>query len=280
MSCDESLTNEVKQNAISLGIDKVGVAEAERADKTPMFFASPFSVLKDAKTMISLCMKYPEGTFEYSKEDIFVALSSFAAVRQTLLNELSEIAFRLSRFLEKKGYKAVPLDPIIPVDERRWVSCLLSHRYIGQIAGLGDLGANNFLLTPEWGPRVELTSVITDAPLKPDGPKLAGEMYEETCRNCFKCIEACPTQSLSREKMPPYNFDLNRCLWGAQGWVHLSKIEIPPEDWIHARPSALVVVPKYSAKYPFVKVYQDWQKRKGDFPYCVTCRAVCPIGKK
>ena len=276
---DEALTGEVKQNAMNWGADKVGIAEAERADKTPMFFASPFSMLKDAKAMISLCVKYPDGTFELSREDLFVLLSAYS-VRQTLLNELSEIALRATRFLEKKGYKAVPIDPNIPVDERRWVSCMLSHRYVGQIAGLGDIGANNFLLTPEWGPRVELVSVVTDAPLKPDGPRLAGKIFDETCRKCFKCVEACPTQALSREKMPPYNFDLNRCLWGIQGWVHLSKIEVPPEDWINARPTASIVIPKYSAKYPFIKVYQDWQRRKGDFPYCVACTAVCPIGKK
>ena len=277
---DETLTSEIKKNAMDLGVDKIGIAEAERADKTPMFFASPFSMLKDAKTVISLCVKYPEGTFEYSKEDLFVILSTFADTRQTLLNGLRETAFRLAKFLERKGYKAVSLDPNVPIDERRWVSCMLSHRYVGQIAGLGDIGANNFLLTPEWGPRIELTSVVTNAPLKPDGPKLAGKIYEETCRNCFKCVEECPSQALGREKMPPYNFDLNKCLWGMQGWVHLSKIEVPPEDWINARPTALIVVPKYTAKYPFIKVYQEWQRRKGDFSYCLACVTVCPVGKK
>ena len=272
--------DEVKKYAIDLGIDKAGIAEAERADRTPMFFASPFSVLKDAKTMVSLCAKYPEGTFEHSREDIFVILSTFASVRQTLLNELSEAAFRLAKFLGKKGYKAVPLDSYIPVDERRWIGCMLSHRYIGQLAGLGDIGVNNFLLTPEWGPRVELTSVITDAPLEPDGPRLAGKIYEETCRRCFKCVETCPPQALSREKMPPYNLDLNRCLWGTQGWVHLSKLDVPPEDWINARPTASVVIPKYSAKYPFIKVYLEWQEAYRDSPYCVACREVCPVGKK
>lgn len=280
LTYDEILTSEVKQNALSIGLDKVGVAEAERADKTPMFFTSPFSILKDAKSIISLCIKYPEGAFEQSKEDIFIVLSTFATVKQTLQDELREKSMILTKFLEKKGYSAVPLDPNISVDERRWVSCMLSHRYVGQIAGLGDIGANNFLLTPEWGPRIELTSIITNAPLKPDGPRLAGKIYEETCRKCFRCVEACPPQALSREKAPPYNFDLNRHLWGIQGLVRLSKIEIPPSDWINARPTALIVLPRYSAKYPLITEYLKWQREKGDFPYCQICAEVCPVGKK
>ncbi|MEM2865692.1 MAG: hypothetical protein QXM46_01275 [Candidatus Hadarchaeales archaeon] len=280
MAYDEALTEEVKRLALSLGVDKVGIGEAERADKTPMFFASPFSFMKDAKTVVSLCMKYPEGALEFSKDDFFVILSSYASVREAMLKKLDEIALAISRELEKKGYKATPLEANLPVDERRWVSCLLSHRYLAQISGLGDIGANNMLITPEWGPRVELASVITNAPLKPDGPKLAGKIYEETCKACFKCVEACPTQAITREKMPPYNFELNRCLWATQGWMMLSKIEIPPEEWITARPTSMVMVPKYTAKYPFIKVYQEWQKRKMDFPCCIECTLACPVGKK
>ncbi|TDA33678.1 MAG: hypothetical protein DSO02_03785 [Hadesarchaea archaeon] len=280
MAYDENLTEEIKRLALSLGADKVGIGEAERADKTPMFFASPFSFIKDAKAVVSFCLKYPEGSLDFSKEDFFVILSSYASVRESMLKRLNEIALALSRELEKKGYKATPLEANLPVDERRWVSCLLSHRYLAQISGLGDIGVNNLLITPEWGPRVELGSVITNAPLKPDGPRLAGRIYEETCKTCFKCVEACPTQALTREKVPPYNFELNRCLWATQGWLMLSKIEIPPEEWITARPTSMVMVPKYTAKYPFIKVYQESQKRKMDFPCCNECILACPVGKK
>ncbi len=280
MAYDENLTEEIKRLALSLGADKVGIGEAERADKTPMFFASPFSFIKDAKAVVSFCLKYPEGSLDFSKEDFFVILSSYASVRESMLKRLNEIALALSRELEKKGYKATPLEANLPVDERRWVSCLLSHRYLAQISGLGDIGVNNLLITPEWGPRIELGSVITNAPLKPDGPRLAGRIYEETCKTCFKCVEACPTQALTREKVPPYNFELNRCLWATQGWLMLSKIEIPPEEWITARPTSMVMVPKYTAKYPFIKVYQEWQKRKMDFPCCIECMLACPVGKK
>lgn len=280
LSYDEVLTEEVKQKALDLGADKVGIAEAERADKTIMFFTSPFSILRDAKTMISLCIKYPDGVFDSSQEDLFVILSTFASTRQVLLAELNKVAFHLVKFLERKGYKAVSLDTPLPIDERRWISCLLSHRYVGQLAGLGDLGVNNLLLTPEWGPRIELATIVTNAPLKPDGPKLAGKIYEETCKKCFQCVDLCPTQALDRDKLPPYNFSLNKCLWGTQGWVHLSKIEIPPDDWINARPTVSSIIPKYAARYPYIKVYQRWQEKMGEFPYCVVCVRVCPLGKR
>lgn len=276
---DEELTEKVKERAEDLGVDKIGVADADRADGAPMFFASPYSMLEDAESILSLCIKYPKGTFK-QLDDFYVTLPTFANLRKTLLQELNAAAIGLSRLLGENGYNSVPLGPNIPVDERRWIKCMLSHRYIGQIAGVGEIGANNFLVTPEWGPRIELASVITNAPLVVDGPELVGEIYDEKCRDCYKCVDACPTDALNREKEPPYNFDLNKCLWGIQGWRHLSGIDIPPQDWRDAKPTPSRVISKYEKKYPKIGDYREWQDRLGGFPYCIVCRAVCPVGKE
>lgn len=280
MEYDEELTDIVKEEATDLGADKVGVADAERADGTRMFFASPYSFLKDAKSILSLCLSYPKGAFGYSGEDFYVIVSSFGNTRKLLNDRLNELALSLAAFLEEKGYKAVPLPSVLPVDERRWTSCMVSNRYIGQLAGLGGIGRNNFLLTPEWGPRVELTSVITNAPMRPDGPKLAEKIYRENCEDCFKCVEACRSQALDRKKEPPYNFDLNKCLWGIQGWRHLSGVDVPPQDWRDAKPTPSRVIPKYKKKYPKIEEYWRWQNKMGRFPYCIACRTICPVGKE
>ena len=54
------------------------------------------------------------------------------------------------------------------------------------LAGLGWIGKNCLLLTPEFGPRVRFTTVLTDAPLP------AGESKERKCGKCRVCIDACP----------------------------------------------------------------------------------------
>ncbi|CAB1081528.1 hypothetical protein D1AOALGA4SA_9178 [Olavius algarvensis Delta 1 endosymbiont] len=40
----------------------------------------------------------------------------------------------------------------------------------GVLAGLGSIGKNNLLVTPEYGPRIRVWPLLFDAELKPTGP--------------------------------------------------------------------------------------------------------------
>jgi len=61
-----------------------------------------------------------------------------------------------------------------------------SHRYGAVAAGLGVIGWSGNLMTPEYGSRVLLESVITDAVLEPD------RMLEESpCDGCRICSRVC-----------------------------------------------------------------------------------------
>ncbi|VUT24861.1 MAG: Epoxyqueuosine reductase [Candidatus Methanolliviera sp. GoM_oil] len=279
MEYNIELTKEIKEKGIEFGAAKVGIGEADRCDKTPFFFTSPYTILKDAKSIISICVSYPDGILDISTDDPFVFLSTFASFRMRLQEKLRDIASRLTEFIDEKGYKAVPIDPVIPIDERRWSSSLISHRYAGMMSGLGDMGMNNALLTPEFGPRIELATIFANVPLKTDA-LFGGSIYEGVCKECKKCADICPTQGIDAFKKPPYNIDLNRCLWGTQGWMLLSKIEIPPDDWVSARPTVNTIIPKYKGRYPKIKEYQAWQEKYGGLPYCMKCIIECPYGKK
>jgi len=63
------------------------------------------------------------------------------------------------------------------------------------LAGLGDIGRNGILITPQFGPRVRLSKVLTDLPLVADAPVDFG--VTEFCRACMKCAEMCPSQAIS-----------------------------------------------------------------------------------
>jgi reductive dehalogenase len=64
------------------------------------------------------------------------------------------------------------------------------------LAGLGDLGRNGILVTPEFGPRLRLSKVLTDMPLTADAPVDFG--VTEFCEGCERCAEVCPSQSIPR----------------------------------------------------------------------------------
>jgi epoxyqueuosine reductase QueG len=69
-------------------------------------------------------------------------------------------------------------------------------------AGLGELGRNGLLITPQYGPCVRLCKVFTDLPLMPDQPISFG--VTETCMKCFKCAEACEVEAISSDPEPSY----------------------------------------------------------------------------
>ena len=69
-------------------------------------------------------------------------------------------------------------------------------------AGLGQVGRNGLLITPELGPRVRICKVFTDLPLKPDNPVDFG--VTEFCKVCKRCAQACEVDAISMETEPTW----------------------------------------------------------------------------
>ena len=62
-------------------------------------------------------------------------------------------------------------------------------------AGLGEQGRNGLLISPQFGPRLRLSKVLTDLPLIPDSPIDFG--VTEFCEVCKKCADMCPSRSIT-----------------------------------------------------------------------------------
>jgi len=92
-------------------------------------------------------------------------------------------ATMVAQFIRGLGYKAIPsgndsaLNIPLAID-----------------AGLGELGRNGLLITPEYGPRVRISKVFTDLPLTPDKPIEFGVL--EFCSKCKKCAQHCPSGAI------------------------------------------------------------------------------------
>ncbi len=88
---------------------------------------------------------------------------------------------------------------------RGQAACRLSHppagkptglfKLVARLAGLGWIGKNRLLITPDAGPRVALAAVLTDAPLEPT----ARAPLPDGCGDCRLCIDACPVEAYSPE---------------------------------------------------------------------------------
>ena len=79
---------------------------------------------------------------------------------------------------------------------------VLSDRAVAERAGLGWIGKNTALITPEFGSWVYLGEMVTDVFLPRDEPMSDG------CGECTRCLDACPTAAL----VQPRQLNARRCL--------------------------------------------------------------------
>lgn len=66
----------------------------------------------------------------------------------------------------------------------------ISHRAVHRMAGLGWLGKNLPLVNPQYGPRIPLVTVLTDALLT------IGCSIENRCGKCMLCRHTCLAEGI------------------------------------------------------------------------------------
>ncbi len=71
------------------------------------------------------------------------------------------------------------------------------------LAGLGEMSRLNRLITPEHGPMVRCSQIVTDLPLAPSKPIDFGVM--RFCKTCKTCAEMCPSGALSMDEEPTWD---------------------------------------------------------------------------
>ncbi len=101
-----------------------------------------------------------------------------------------ERSARLSEYLKGLGYRAAP---------QGLVGDGIAIRYAVE-AGLGQLGINGQLLTPEAGSRCRILMLTTDAPLTPDQPVDYG--LHKVCDECQACVRNCPVGAIPKSRKP------------------------------------------------------------------------------
>jgi epoxyqueuosine reductase QueG len=100
--------------------------------------------------------------------------------------------------LEVKGYRAIPIPAAYPRVNKELMG-VFSHRHAAVLAGLGEIGFSNLLITPQFGARLRLVSILTEVPLEPDQP-YEKSLCSERQKECGKaCIRSCPVEAISRD---------------------------------------------------------------------------------
>ena len=107
-----------------------------------------------------------------------------------LNGRLNRGVHELSAYFRRQGYRSLPLPAIAPTDQR-FQEGLLSYKHVAELAGMGRIGWHSLLITREFGPRVRLACVVTEAPIEP-----SPRNFEDLCSGCGACIGSCPARAL------------------------------------------------------------------------------------
>ena len=193
-------TEQFKSMVRDFGADLVGIADAAplKALKT-----DPPDLLEPYSRAVSIAVQLPVAVFEMI-DDKPTAL--YGEVYLTANRLLDDIAFRTARALQKSGYLSLPI-PASQVLDMTDLTGAITHKAVARMAGLGWQGKNLLLITPEFGSRVRLVTVLTTAPLEPDS------VLKNRCGKCTLCRDACPVGAIKGVNTEDHYKDRDEALY-------------------------------------------------------------------
>lgn len=261
----------VKAKAREFGADLVGIAAGETLDRHPPDPRRPQTPARitpeDSKSVVVLARRLLTGLGRLKGADDRHKQYS----TELVLSDLEEIELKLVYFLEEQGFPAITVPPM-HFDPRHYdpdgdSRGPLSLPHAAVEAGLGTLGLNLMLLTPEYGPRVLLGAVLTQCELEPDRP-LATPLCLGAA--CGRCLLACPGDAILH-----WGLDKRRCAPHASPYGFAYVMNHIERMVTADRAEQLKLL---KSKESFM-TWQSILRGVGVYSGCTRCVDVCPVGK-
>lgn len=210
---DESVSRKIKEFALSIGFDAVGISKAEEIDasakvhlhdwlgksyQADMNYLSrntdkrtnPALLVEGAKSIICVALNY----YPREKQPVTAPQFAYYAYGKDYHDVMKEKLRELFRYIKSVFQQANGRDFVdtAPVLERYWAAK----------AGIGFIGKNSLLIIPGKGSFFFLGELILDVELDYDSP------IGISCGNCTRCQTACPTGAFES----PYCLDSKKCI--------------------------------------------------------------------
>jgi len=219
----------IKDKAREMGIDCIAIGNIERFKDAPTLM-SPLTYYPGAKSVIALAMRIPRGTYRGIEEGTHWHNYTFYSYNK--LNSLfrPKKSYEMCCFIEDHGYEAVAHYPAVPegnattrepvAEGKVPADVVCSVRVIAAGCGLGEIGFSKVFLTKQFGPRVRLGLIFTDAELEPDPILDTGDI----CIHCGACQRECPGNAVPSVKDPAKRLEVDfgeKKIW--YGDVHMGR---------------------------------------------------------
>ncbi|MDE3074449.1 MAG: hypothetical protein KGJ86_03390 [Chloroflexota bacterium] len=252
---------ELRAAAGEHGVDLLGVARMEQ------------HIHPELDRVVVLVRHTPNGV-TWAKHP---GTKQYAGARALKL--LGEAGVAVAGQLEAGGARAMPLAPAAIDFGRSGPEALtpagqgtMLAREAAVAAGLATWGLNRMVLTPEYGPRVRLAAVLTDAPLQAGRP-----LETELCpgyASCGRCAAVCPSQAIPTDG--PRGLDGAACASVSQPFA---------ADAFVGQVKRMFAAGDKGALAQLIRVRTTgelWQEatflKEGAYTACSRCQDVCPVG--
>ena len=206
------LSARLKQRAVELGFDLVGIAPAvtppgfhpllewiasgyaanmDWIERRRDAYQHPDGVLSETKSLVVAAMNYHNRQPDPTSARVARYAWSGQDYHDVLRIRLKQVAGELNKATPQARTRVV-------VD-----TAPLLERDFARLAGIGWFGKNTMLISPQIGSWFFLGAVLTDQQLEYDVP-----FESDHCGICTRCLDACPTDAFPQ----PGVLDSGRCI--------------------------------------------------------------------
>jgi len=181
--------------------DAVGFAPVDRLAQAPEQH-HPSRVCRSAATVIVVGKAVPRGILRSPDYGLYGLHRAY----HTVYKKLDELTLDLCNMIERETQSTaiqVPaFAPMVYHGREPWG--VMSLKHAAAAAGLGTIGKNGLLISPDFGSMLRLAAVVTSEVIEPD--PLAD--FEPCEQDCDLCKDACPNNAFDHD----CNFNKMACM--------------------------------------------------------------------
>ncbi len=168
---------------------------------------NPFLIFPQAKTIIVVIFPYASQNLGIQNKSHVVSRSSWGVDYHLVIKD----KLKIIQDLLKVEYGA---ESLVISDNHA-----LHDRHLAYLAGLGNYGKNTLLINKKYGSYFFISSILTD--LKLNIEEYDKPTFEDICKDCNRCLKACPTRAISEGRF----INAKSCM----SYLTQSKAEVPSE---------------------------------------------------
>jgi epoxyqueuosine reductase len=212
----KDLTSKIKALGKREGVSLIGIVSAKGWEEVAEG-RRPIDILPDAESVVVMAIQILDKAIDGETPP-----KERQSVRRAIDNELDRVGAEITQVLTENGFKGqTAVSPIYktgyldvvngkdelggpaimnPIHENSespatpkrsspdwgYLQGSIPLKYAAQKAGLGTIGKSSLLITPQYGPRVRLLAIVTNAPLVSGKP-----LKQDLCGKCSVCEKVC-----------------------------------------------------------------------------------------